>query len=787
MSGVTRAIIAAHTMRIPAGTTLGEYEVLALIGSGGMGEVYRARDLRLKRDVAVKVIKLSLSGDTDAVARFRREAEAASALNHPNIVTVHGFGEAALPDGTRASYMVVELIEGRTLRELLNDRAVPRRELLRYCAQAAEGLSKAHAAGIVHRDLKPDNIMVTPDGYAKILDFGLAKLHEKPASSHDEATEKLRSQSGAMIGTVGYIAPEQVRGRAADTRSDIFALGCILYEAVTGKRAFEADSQFDVLSKIVYDEPPPITGAPQELTRLVMRCLDKSPDERYQSARDLAIDLRRSADVSSAQIATTSGRDVRSPLWILGLIVIAVVIALLVWRQVPSPVAPMHAIVILPFSNVSRDPSVEYLSDGITDALLNDVSRATSIRVIARTTAFRYRNTSKELPVIGRELGVDGIVAGQVRRIGEQLLVDAELVDAKDGTRLWGRHYERNATDMLAVEREMLGELAGVLGGKRTVPATENRVAYDLYLKGRYFWNKRTAESVTKALDLFQQAIDADPTYARAYSGVADCYIALNQLGGTRQQSCTRGEAAARRALELDESIAEAHTSLGYLDLSCELDLKAADRELRRALELSPNYAQAQHWYGLYLTNLGRANEGLPHVREAARLDPFSTQIAANLAYATWYAGQRDEAVKLANDAIELDRNAPYPYHMRGYIALAAGDYPTAIRYLQMAIDRKLMVSLPFLAYTYARSGDAAAVRRTLTEIDQSKSDAARTPALRAGTLAALGERDAAFASLEKALQERDFWLSELHISPPFDPLRDDPRFIEFVKKVDAR
>ena len=774
-------------MRIPAGTTLGDYEVLSLIGSGGMGEVYRARDLRLKREVAIKVINASLSGNPDAVARFRREAEAASALNHPNIVTVHGFGEAKLPDGTNASYMVVELIEGPTLRELMKDRAVSRRDLLRYCAQAAEGLSKAHAAGIVHRDLKPDNIMVTPDGYAKVLDFGLAKLHEQPSSSAEEATEKLQAQSGAVVGTVGYIAPEQVRGRPADTRSDIFALGCILYEAVTGRRAFEADSQFDVLAKIVYEEPLPIIGAPPELTRLVLRCLDKKPDERYQSARDLAIDLR---ELEGARTSRPHSADVSSALRIAiiaAVVIIAAIVAFLLWRRSPK-LAPMQSIVVLPFTNNSRDPNLDYLSDGITDALLNDVSRATRIRVIARTTAFRYRNTSKDLPAIGQELGVDGIIAGQVRRSGEQLLVDAELVDAKDGTRLWGRHYERNATDMLAVEREMLGELAGVLGGKSTQPATANRLAYDLYLKGRYFWNKRTAESVTKALALFQQAIDADPTYARAYSGVADCYIAFNQLGGAQhEQACIRGEAAAHRALELDESIAEAHTSLGYLDLSCELDLKAADRELRRALELSPNYAQAQHWYGLYLTNLGRANEGLPHVREAARLDPFSTQIAANLAYATFYTGQAQEAVKLANDAIELDRNAPYPFHMRGYIALASGDYPTAIRYLQMAIDKKLMVSMPFLAYTYARAGDAAAARRTLAAIDASDSDAARTPALRAGTLAALGDRDAAMASLERAWNERDFWLSELHISPPFDPLREDPRFIEFVKRVDAR
>ena len=780
-------------MRIPPGTRLGDYEILSLIATGGMGEVYRARDLHLRRDVAIKVISQSMSGDADAVTRFRREAEAASALNHPHIVTVHGFGEAPLPDGAHVNYMVVELIEGRTLRALINDNTTQRKELIRYCAQVAEGLSKAHAAGIVHRDLKPDNIMVTSDGYAKILDFGLAKLHEPKSTSSEEATARLRSESGAVIGTLGYMSPEQVRGKKADARSDIFSFGCILYEVVSGRRPFTADSQFDLLSSIVHDDPPPLTDAPENLDRIVRRCLDKNPDERYQSARDLAMDLREAAsDAPSTRSVTAGVPRVHSSkwAWLVGAaIIVAVVAAVFVFRKPKR--AAIDSIVILPFTNVSRDPNLDYLSDGLTDALLNDVSRAANIRVIARTTAFRYRNSTKELPAIGRELGVDAIVAGQVRRGGEQLLVDAELVNATDGTRLWGRHYERSATDVLAIEREVLAELTTSLGGATAAaprPSTENRVAYDLYLKGRYFWNKRTAESLMKALELFQQAIDADPTYARAYSGVADCYFALNQLGAApRAQSCTRGEAAARRALELDESLTEAHASLGYIDLACRLELANAGREFRRALELSPNNALAHHWYGLYVTNLGRANEGLPHIREAARLDPFSTQIAANMAYATFHSGQLKESIKLAEDAMELDQNAPYPFHMRGYIALGSGDYPTAIKYLRLAVNKKLTVSLPFLAYAYARSGDAPAARRTLAEIDASPSDAAHTPALRAGALAALGDRDGAHALLMKAYEERDFWLSEMHISPPFEPLREDPVFVELMGRVDGR
>jgi len=792
-------------MRLEPGTRLGEYEVVSLLGSGGMGEVYRARDLRLRREVAIKVISAARSREAEAVARFRREAEAASALNHPHIVTVHGFGEATLPDGTEASYIVVELVDGKTLRELFGDSAVTRRDLLHYCTQVAEGLSKAHAAGIIHRDLKPDNIMVSSDGYAKIVDFGLAKLHEQPKpETNDSDTEKLQSQSGTIVGTLGYISPEQVRGRSADARSDIFSFGCILYAAVTRRRPFDRESHFDILSAIVYEDPAPLhqfwESAPWDIDRIVRRCLEKNPDERYQSARDLAIDLRDAVrhldEERTTKRAVTPIRQWRKRTFIEIAVTVAILLAVLagLLRSHPHPQPAAHrtiaSLVILPFGNVSHDPDLDYLSDGVTDALLNDVSRIARLRVIARTTAFRYRNTTKELPAIGRELGVEGIVAGQVRRSGGRLLVDSELVDATDGTRIWGEHFERNAADMLAVEREIVAGLTHALRGDAPQsaaphPQTENRDAYDLYLKGRYFWNKRNKESESKALALFQAALDADPTYARAYAGVSDCYIAFNQLGvAGRNESCLRGKAAAMKALSIDDSLPEAHTSLAYIDLSCDLDLPSAEREFRRALELSPNHAQAHHWYGLYLTNLGRAQEGLPHIREASRLDPFSTQIQANLAYATFYAGNPQEAVRLAQDALDLDRNAPYPYHMRGYIALASGDYPTAIAYLRQAVDRKVGVSLPFLAYAYARSGDTPAARRTLAEIERSESDAARTPALLAGTYAALGDKDRAFALLEKAYSERDFWLSEMAISPPFDPLRNDPRFAALLRRV---
>ena len=767
-------------MRIEPGTRLGDYEVVSLLGAGGMGEVYRARDLKLRRDVAVKVLSPMLANDADAVARFRREAEAASALNHPHIVTVHGFGET-----NGLSYMVVELIEGRTLRELINDRDVSREELLRYCGQVIEGLAKAHAAGIVHRDLKPDNIMVTNDGYAKILDFGLAKLQTPQPASPNDPTTPIEPKSRVVIGTAGYISPEQVRGRIADARSDIFAIGCILYEAVTRRQAFEGESSFDVLSNIVHAEPPPINDA--QLERIVRRCLAKNPEERYQSVKDVALDLRGGAAGAPPAVGRFGGRfggrGARLSTGIAVLMLMAIAIFIVLRR--PSRGSDIDSLVILPFANATGDANLEYLSDGITDALLNDLSRMPSLRVIARTTAFRYKKTDKPLPSVAKELGVDAIVAGQVRRSGNKLLVDAELIDAADGTRIWGRQYEH---DVLANEREIAADVTRALRGSPAAPAppsTENRAASDLYLKGRYFWNKRDPESAAKALGLFQQALEADPTYARGYSGVADAYIAQMQLGTAPwRQGCDRAIAAARRALELDEQIAEAHASLGYLELCCQLDLAAAEQSFRRALELNPNYAVGHHWYGVYLVNVGRPKEGLPQVQEAARLDPFSTQIQANVSFAMVHAGLRDEAVKHIDETIELDPNALYPRHMRGYVALASGDYPKAIEALEYSSSRGFAVSKSFLAYAYARTGNREKALATLEDLGPITPGITHPAALRAGTFFALGERDRALALLDEAYANRDYWLSAMRISPPFEPLRGEAKYREILGEI---
>ena len=760
-------------MRMAPGTRLGDYEVVSLLGAGGMGEVYRARDLKLRRDVAVKVLSSKLAADDEALARFRREAEAASALNHPHIVTVHGFGET---DG--CSYMVVELIEGRTLRELINDRDVPREKLLDWCGQVIEGLAKAHAAGIVHRDLKPDNVMVSSDGYAKILDFGLAKLQTPETASPNDSTTPIGPMSRTVIGTAGYIAPEQVRGRVADARSDIFAMGCILYECIARRQAFEGESPFDLLSNIVHTDPPAIDDP--RLEAIVRRCLAKNPDDRYQSARDLGHDLR-----GGQAILPVRGRRDRLPstLLIAAAVAIAAIALFLILRRPPTQ--HVQSLVILPFANATGDASLEYLTDGVTDALLNDLSRVPRLRVIARTTAFRYKNSDKPLPAVAKELGVDAIVAGQVRRSGKGLVVDAELIDASDGTRIWGRQYEH---DVIASERAIAADLTRALHGEApSTPApTESRAASDLYLKGRYFWNKRDRESSAKALALFQQALEADPTYARAYSGVADAYISQMQLGSAPwRQGCDRAIAAARRALELDEGIAEAQASLGYLNLCCQLDLRAAERSFRRALELNPNYAVAHHWYGVYLVNVGRAQEGLTQIREAAKLDPFSTQIQANLAFAMVHAGLRDDAVKQIDETIELDPNAPYPRHMRGYVALASGDLPKAIEALRYAASKNFPVSKSFLAYAYAKSGDAAAARATLEDLGPVAPGITSSPALRAGTLFLLGDREHALALLEEAYANRDYWLSAMRISPPFEPLRSEGKYREILERIE--
>ncbi|PYS28659.1 MAG: hypothetical protein DMF75_18505, partial [Acidobacteria bacterium] len=600
-------------MTIAAGAKLGRYEIRSKIGAGGMGEVYLALDARLDRKVALKILPAELASNQDRMRRFTQEAKAAAALNHPNIAHIYEIGEH---DGV--NFIAMEFIDGHTLRELIHGKQTGLPKLLRYLQHVAEGLAKAHAAGIVHRDLKPDNIMVTREGHAKILDFGLAKLIEPQAlpgrsgtSDSEVATAIIRQHStpGAVLGTVGYMSPEQAQGLTTeiDQRSDIFSFGCLLYEAATGQRAFESESAIDTLHKIVHAPAPQVkdvnSSAPADLTRVVRRCLAKDPDERYQSIREAAIELRElRREVEGAQglettvppgpFGSTAGSGTSSaattsdaPLStapassaeyfvasikrhkLAAIIILAALllsgVALAAYLQARNTEVAIDSIAVLPFANQNHDPETEYLSDGLTESIINSLSQLSNLRVIPSTSVTRYKAKEIEPLTAGKDLGVRAILTGRILQRGDNLTVSAALIDVRDNKQLWGEQYNRKVSDALAVQQEISREISERLRTKLSGEEqkqlkkrdTSNPEAYQFYLRGRYYWNKRTVENLRKAMEQFQQAADKDPNYALAYVGLADCYSLLEEYAGSpASETYPKAKAFAQRALQLDDS-----------------------------------------------------------------------------------------------------------------------------------------------------------------------------------------------------------------------------------------
>ncbi len=667
-------------MSLPSGTCLGRYEIRSKLGAGGMGEVYLAQDTKLDRKVALKILPFEVASHRDRMGRFVREAKSAASLNHPNIAQVHEIGEH---EGVH--FIVMEFIDGVTLREKIHREQTELTKLLRYLQQAAEGLSKAHAAGVVHRDLKPDNIMITCDGFAKVLDFGLAKLSEPRtvgvATGSEAATRKALTNAGVVIGTVGYMSPEQAQGRTdeIDQRSDIFSFGCILFEAVTGHKAFDGKDAIDTLNKIIREPVPPISDfrsdAPNHLQRIVRRCLAKDREDRYQTIKDVAIELRElRRDLEGAGVDTTvpparsettadTGAEIGGGAQtgsapgsitvpvssveylvtsikrhkLAAIIVLAALmlsgVALTAYLPARNTEVAIDSIAVLPFTNQNSDPNTEYLSDGISEALINSLTELQQLRVIARSTAFRYKGREVDPQAVGRDLNVRAVLMGRVRQAGDALNIQVDLVDATTGAQLWGKEYERKVSDVLSVKqtiaREVTEKLRLRLSGedeRRLVKRdTTNAEAYQFYLRGRYFWNKRTADGLKKSIEEFQQAIDRDPTYALGYVGLADCYLVLELYAGVPSiESLPKARAAADRALQLDGSLSEAHTSSAYIYQQM-WRWAEAEQEYQRAISLNPNYATAHLWFGTYLRTKGQFDDALRETKRAQELDPLSS------------------------------------------------------------------------------------------------------------------------------------------------------------------
>ena len=789
-------------MTLSAGSRLGPYEIVSQLGAGGMGEVYRAKDPRLGREVAIKVLPASFSQDADRLRRFEQEARAAGVLNHPNITAVHDIGTH---DGTL--YVVSELLEGETLRARLAGGPLPARKATDYALQIAHGLAAAHEKGIVHRDLKPENLFVTKDGRIKILDFGLAKLThpQKPGVSVTEfPTQTAGTQPGIVMGTVGYMSPEQVRGLAVDARSDIFAFGAILYEMLSGQRAFHGNTSADTMSAILMGEPPQLSAAspdvPPGLGRVVQHCLEKSPELRFQSARDVAFGLESLSDAAvtsrarDAAPAAPAWRARRIRLVAAGAGLVALAAAVVIFRSRTAG-GPIDSIAVLPFVNGSRDPNTEYLSDGITESVINSLSRLSQLRVAARSTVFRYKGRDPEAQQVGRDLKVRAVVSGQVVQRGDTLVVQADLVDAGNGSQLWGEHYDRRLSDILSVQEEIARDISEKLRLRLTGEDKEklrkrytaNTDAYQFYLKGRYAWEKRSESEFERSIQFFQKAIEKDPGFALGYAGLADSYAVLSSYSiRSSSESYPKVRAAARKALEIDDGLAAPHAALGLVHTNYELDWSSAESEYRKAIELDPKYATAHHWYALLLMALGRFDEAVVEIRRAAEIDPFSAIIQANTCRLFVCSRQYDRAIEEGRKAVERDPDFAVAHRFLAYAYGAKKMTREAVAEFEKAASLfgQNALGLSNLGRAQALAGRRSDALATIEELKAMGKRRYVAPSYLAQVYVSLGDKDQALDFWSKALEDPEIEVTLLKVDPANDILRDDPRFSDLLRRA---
>ena len=828
------------------------YRVLRKLGSGGMGTVYLAEDLQLNRKVAVKVLNNEMASDPERLRRFEQEARAASSLNHPNILTVFEF---VSENGVYC--LITELVEGRTLRDVIKTGELTIPEALAVAEQIAFALSAAHSVGIIHRDLKPENILVRDDGIVKVVDFGLAKLIESARVESDEEAETralVQTNPGAVMGTAAYMSPEQARGKNADARSDIWSLGAVLYEMISGRMPFTGDSANEVIASILKSEPEPIAqyvpDIPHDLEKLVGKTLRKNRDERYQNTKDLWLDLRDlrqeleynaklehsavpnrtepntgagtqmqagtstaggliAATDPSAQTISSGPHHISSAEYLVseikqhrrGFLAVAAVLVFLLaggigwWylRSGPAGAGGINSVAVLPFENGSGDPNMDYLSDGLSESLIDKLSQLPELKVIARTSSFKYRGPNIDIQDVAQKLGVQAIIMGKVVRQGDQLTVRVEMIDAQNNTQLWGEQYNRKAADALALQQDIAQAVSDKLrvrlsGAQQQTLAkvgTNNPQAYELFLKGKFLHERGGLENRKKANQYFEQAVAADPQYALAYAYLSDSYsIMAGNSSVDPKEYAPKAEAAARKALQLDENLPDAHDALASVYLH-QWKWNEMRRELERAIELNPNYVDARRSYAFYLTLMGRHDEGVAEAKRALDLDPVSLASLARVALCLHYADQHDEAIQTAKKVVELDPDHIFGYVVLGYSYASAGKPREAIKVhleMQRKDSHQGSSDLIFLGAAYAMAGERAKATEILDQLKSSKEyvSPGELPVL----LVALGDYDGAFASFEKAFEAHDLQLMYLKVDPSFDPIRNDPRFIDLMRRV---
>jgi serine/threonine protein kinase/tetratricopeptide (TPR) repeat protein len=833
-------------MTLTSGVHLGRYEIRSKIGEGGMGEVYLAQDTQLRRSVALKILPAEFTQSEERLRRFQQEAYAASALNHPNIITIHEIGKT-----DSAHYIVTEFIDGESLRQLMQRGPVSVGKVLDVAVQITSALATAHAAGITHRDIKPENVMLRRDGVIKVLDFGLAKLTQNETAVDSEALTRALVNTGAgmVMGTASYMSPEQARGTDTDARTDIFSLGVVLYEMLAGRAPFTGETTADIISMLLQKEPQPLStlahDVPAELQHIVSKALRKDRDERYQTVKSLLVDLKTlqqeldfaaklergtapdskdaaarnstqaaNAAMGNAQTQTAAARPTSSAEYVVSRIkqhrrgfaaglavLLLVVIGFGYWlyNHRASKPAQIESVAVLPFVNASGNADVEYLSDGITESLINSLSQLPHLSVKARSAVFRYKGKQIEPQQVASELSVQAILNGRVVLRGDDLTLYLSLVDARTGNQLWGEQYNRKMSDLISlqseiardVSRELRARLSGADAQKLTKNYPQNAEAYRAYLKGLYYWNKGLAPGYEKSRDLFQQAIDLDPSYALAYSGLALYYsfAAANGLLSPDENS-PKAEAAANKALALDETLAESYNPLAAVKLYYYRDWPAAERYFRRGIEVDPNFAEIHNHYALCLYLFGRNEEALTEIQRAVELEPLSLRFTLSRARILFFIRQYDRAIDQFRKTLELEPNFALAHEWLGDAYEQKGMHREAIAEWGKALTLSgegEQASL--LERTYAASGFETAVRalaqKKLERLNEKTGRGEYVPAAEyVMAYQRLGDKEKVFGWLAKAVEERNRFALEFKVNPIFDSLRGDPRFQDLLRRV---
>jgi serine/threonine protein kinase/tetratricopeptide (TPR) repeat protein len=745
------------------GKSISHYRIVEKLGEGGMGVVYKAQDTKLKRTVALKFLTPQALGGEEEKTRFIQEAQAAAAFNHPYIATIFEIDEV---EGD--TFIAMEYLDGQSLREKIKAGPLKVDEALEIAIQVAEGLQEAHDKGITHRDIKSGNIMITSKGQAKIMDFGLAKL----------AGAVQLAKAGTTMGTAAYMSPEQASGKEVDHRTDIWSLGVVLYEMLTGQLPFKSEYEQAVIYSILNEEPKPMSGlrrgVPMELERIMNKALAKKPDERYQHIKNMLIDLSMLRKKLESKTL----------------------------KEKVSATKPQPSIAVLPFTNLSADSEQEYFCDGMAEEIINALTHVEDLRVVARTSAFAFKGKDEDIREIGRKLNVEALLEGSVRKAGSRVCITAQLVNVADGYHLWSEKYDRNIGALccpedifviqdeisLAIVDNLKVKLLGKEKAKLMKRHTEDLDAYSLYLKGRYFWNRRTEESLRKAVQYFEQALERDSGYALAYAGLADSYVLLAEYGFLPPNDVfPKAKAAVTKALEIEETLTEAHTSLAYIKTLSDWDWMGAEKEFRQAIEFNPSYTTAHQWYGEHLTMKGQYTEAIAELKRAQELDPLSLIIGV-VSAVTLFCGTRqyDQVIEKCQKVLEMDPNFGGAFNVLGMVYREKAMYEEAIEAFQKAriFDEGNTWVTAEIGHAYAVSGNRSEAQKVLDQLEQLSKRRYVPPDNIALVYLGLGKKNLTFEYLEKACEDRCVGMSWLKADPIFDSLRSDPRFIKLLKKV---